>query len=121
MGAEHYARERAETAEAKAQRIVEQELKRLRWSVQELESHRKGDKRKLPIARRLREETTMTLAWIAQRLLMASTTYLAHRLYCHEAPLYTLGALAMDIAPGYDHITIGIGAAIYKTMRIRLS
>ena len=31
---------------------------------------------------------------------------------CHEAPFYTLGPLATDIAPGYDHITSGIGAAI---------
>ncbi len=30
---------------------------------------------------------------------------------CHEAPFYTLGPLATDIAPGYDHITSGIGAA----------
>ncbi|WP_299455282.1 phosphomethylpyrimidine synthase ThiC [uncultured Pigmentiphaga sp.] len=31
--------------------------------------------------------------------------------YCHEAPFYTLGPLTTDIAPGYDHITSGIGAA----------
>lgn len=32
--------------------------------------------------------------------------------HCHEAPFYTLGPLATDIAPGYDHITSGIGAAL---------
>jgi phosphomethylpyrimidine synthase len=32
--------------------------------------------------------------------------------YCHEAPFYTLGPLATDIAPGYDHITSAIGAAM---------
>ncbi len=32
--------------------------------------------------------------------------------YCHEAPFYTLGPLTTDIAPGYDHITSSIGAAI---------
>lgn len=32
--------------------------------------------------------------------------------HCHEAPFYTLGPLATDIAPGYDHITSAIGAAI---------
>ena len=32
--------------------------------------------------------------------------------YCHEAPFYTLGPLTTDIAPGYDHITSGIGAAM---------
>lgn len=31
--------------------------------------------------------------------------------HCHEAPFYTLGPLTQDIAPGYDHITSGIGAA----------
>jgi len=32
--------------------------------------------------------------------------------YCKEAPFYTLGPLTTDIAPGYDHITSGIGAAM---------
>lgn len=31
---------------------------------------------------------------------------------CHEAPFYTLGPLVSDIAPGYDHFTSGIGAAM---------
>jgi len=31
--------------------------------------------------------------------------------HCYEAPFYTLGPLVTDIAPGYDHITSGIGAA----------
>src|ERR1700693_3366251 len=32
--------------------------------------------------------------------------------YCYEAPFYTLGPLVTDIAPGYDHITSAIGAAM---------
>ena len=32
--------------------------------------------------------------------------------WCHEAPFYTLGPLTQDIAPGYDHITSAIGAAM---------
>ncbi|EAA0700642.1 phosphomethylpyrimidine synthase ThiC [Salmonella enterica subsp. enterica serovar Nottingham] len=32
--------------------------------------------------------------------------------HCHEAPFYTLGPLTTDIAPGYDHFTSGIGAAM---------
>lgn len=32
--------------------------------------------------------------------------------HCHEAPFYTLGPLATDIAPGYDHLTSGLGAAM---------
>ena len=31
---------------------------------------------------------------------------------CHEAPFYTLGPLVTDVAPGYDHITSAIGAAL---------
>jgi phosphomethylpyrimidine synthase len=34
------------------------------------------------------------------------------RAYCAEAPFYTLGPLTTDIAPGYDHITSAIGAAM---------
>ena len=32
--------------------------------------------------------------------------------HCHEAPFYTLGPLVTDIAPGYDHITSAVGAAM---------
>lgn len=32
--------------------------------------------------------------------------------YCHEAPFYTLGPVVTDVAPGYDHFTSGIGAAM---------
>ena len=35
---------------------------------------------------------------------------------CHEAPFYTLGPLTTDIAPGYDHITSAIGAAIISDL-----
>lgn len=43
-----------------------------------------------------------------QRIKQNMTEELAH---CFEAPFYTLGPLVTDIAPGYDHITSGIGAA----------
>ena len=36
--------------------------------------------------------------------------------HCHEAPFYTLGPLTIDIAPGYDHITSAIGAAMIGWM-----
>lgn len=35
--------------------------------------------------------------------------------WCHGAPFYTLGPLVTDIAPGYDHITSAIGAALIAT------
>ena len=72
MGAEHYGQERQETALAKAERIVGEELKRLRWSEGTLEQRRKGDVEKIRIAQRLRRETTMTLGWIAERLRMGT-------------------------------------------------
>ena len=34
------------------------------------------------------------------------------RQWCHDAPFYTLGPLVTDVAPGYDHITSAIGAAV---------
>ena len=43
-----------------------------------------------------------------QRIELNMTEELRH---CHQAPFYTLGPLVTDIAPGYDHITSGIGAA----------
>ena len=39
--------------------------------------------------------------------------------WCHEAPFYTLGPLTTDVAPGYDHITSGIGAAMIGLVRLR--
>jgi len=42
---------------------------------------------------------------------IAENVQLQQRL-CHEAPFYTLGPLTTDIAPGYDHITSAIGAAM---------
>ncbi len=44
-----------------------------------------------------------------QRIQRNMTEELEH---CHEAPFYTLGPLTTDIAPGYDHFTSGIGAAM---------
>jgi hypothetical protein len=57
-----------QSAQEKAERIVQEELGRLGWSVQDLAGRPKGDPRKLRIAGRLRKETTMTLAWIAVTL-----------------------------------------------------
>ena len=41
--------------------------------------------------------------------------------WCGEAPFYTLGPLTTDIAPGYDHITSGIGAAMIGWVRAALA
>jgi len=75
VGAQHYGAERQESGEAKAERLVLEELKKLRWTKDDLAQRRKGDSGKVRIARRLRQETTMTLAWIAQRLNMGVWTH----------------------------------------------
>ncbi len=49
--------------------------------------------------------------WVARAThLRSAATRRRHYRPCHEAPFYTLGPLTTDIAPGYDHITSGIGA-----------
>jgi hypothetical protein len=79
----HYGEALRESAEARAERVVAEELKRRGWDKSTLMTRRKGDPDKTAIARRLRGETTMTLAWIAERLHMGSRTHLAHLLYWH--------------------------------------
>ena len=81
MGAEHYGEERAATAEAQAELIIAEELKRGRWQEAELKNRPKGDSVKVALAARLRAETTMTVGWIAERLTMGTRGYLSHLLY----------------------------------------
>jgi hypothetical protein len=80
-GAEHFGQEVRESAEAKANRLIREELRKLKWKESALGEHRKGDPRKIKVALRLRRETTMTLAWIADRLKMGTKTHLVHLLY----------------------------------------
>jgi putative transposase len=79
-GPNHYGEERGESDGEKAERIVQAELKRRRWTELDLRKRRKGDKGKVVIAQRLRLETTMTLNWIAQRLSMGAAGSLANLL-----------------------------------------
>ncbi len=81
MGAEHYGEERAEAAEALAELIIAEELKRGRRQEAELKTRPKGDPVKVALAARLRAETTMTVGWIAERLAMGTREYLNHLLY----------------------------------------
>jgi len=50
----------------------------IRWTETELTQRRKGDPVKVEIAWRLREETTMTLKWIAQQLQMGNWTHVSN-------------------------------------------
>ena len=80
-GANHYGEELRESAEAKGERLVTKELKRLGWKSADLAKKRKGDPAKVALAARLREETTVTVAWLADRLQMGTRSYLTHLLY----------------------------------------
>ncbi|MSU37149.1 MAG: transposase [Pedosphaera sp.] len=80
IGATHYGAERRETETFKAQRLVKEEMQRMKWKESELPKVTKGDKRKVAIAARLRRETTMTLKWIADRLAMGSWTNVSNLL-----------------------------------------
>ena len=76
-------RELAVSDEQKALTIVEEELRRRRWTREQLTRWRKGDKRKVRIALRRRRETTMTLKWMAEQLAMGTWANVPRRL--HEA------------------------------------
>jgi putative transposase len=80
-GRYHYGSELRESAAAKAEGIVREELGRLGWTEETLAGRRKGDREKLGIVRRLRAETTVTLGWVAERLRMGKPTSVAHLLY----------------------------------------
>jgi len=74
----HLSTYRYETSEACAEQIVREELQRRGWKERELRQRRKGDPEKVHIARRLRQETIMTLKWIAARLNMGSWTHVSN-------------------------------------------
>lgn len=78
IGEYHGGEERRESAAARADGIVREELKRLHWRESELAKRLKGAPEKVVIAQRLRSETTMTLKWIARRLAMGSASMVTH-------------------------------------------
>jgi hypothetical protein len=57
---------------ALAERIIAEELQRERWQEADLKSRPKGDSVKVVLAARWREETTMTVGWLAERLAMGT-------------------------------------------------
>src|SRR5258705_13413488 len=69
-----------ESEEQKAERIILGRCAFWRWTSRDLQRLVKGDKREIDIARLLRNQTTMTLKWIARRLNMGMWTYLRNRL-----------------------------------------
>jgi hypothetical protein len=89
-GAEHFGPEIQESALEKARRLLSEELDKLGWKEEHLLKHPKGALQKVEIALRLRKETTMTLAWVAEHLHMGTKSHLAHLLYwkARKQPLY---------------------------------
>jgi hypothetical protein len=77
VGEHHAASQREEMSEARAERIVREELEQRGWSEEDLTRQRKGDRAKVEMAKRLRSETTMSLKWIAARLKMGAWTHVS--------------------------------------------
>jgi hypothetical protein len=65
---------------AKTEWQAGKELERLGWDEDQLRARPKGHRSKVMLARRLRQETTMSLKWIAGRLQMGSWTYVSNLL-----------------------------------------
>jgi putative transposase len=74
------ARERRETDEALAERLVLEALAKVRWREIDLAKHPKGHRMKVKIAQQLRGETPMSRQWIADRLRMGSASYVSNLL-----------------------------------------
>ena len=79
-GREQGGEARREREEAWAEKLLAGALQREGWTERDLTPRRKGDAVKVRLARRLRQETTMTLSWIAKRLHMGAAGSLANRL-----------------------------------------
>jgi len=71
------ARERRETDEQLAERLIKEELEKMKLDEKELKKLPKGSPKKVRIARALRTQTPLTRTWISNRLLMGSPSYLS--------------------------------------------
>jgi hypothetical protein len=80
LGPNHSARLRREASGERGEAIIAQELRRLGWKEGDLIGRAKTDSDKVGMAARLREETTMTIGQIAQRLKMGTRNTLSAKL-----------------------------------------
>ena len=80
VGEHHFGQLRLETAQTKAERIIAEELARLGWQEAELAARRKQDPDKVQLAQRLRQETTLSVRQIAQRLHLGTPKSASFRL-----------------------------------------
>ena len=77
----HKAVERSDTNEEKAERLISRHLREEGWTEKTLTSQRKGHPVKVRLAQLLREQTTVSLKWIANRLQMGTWTHVSNLLY----------------------------------------
>ena len=75
-GATHFGEAVQAAVAEQAERFVAERLRALGWRAADLTARRKGDPAKVKLARAVRAQTTMPLAWIADRLAMGSRGYL---------------------------------------------
>ncbi len=80
-GVSYYGELAQEVAEMQAERLVKENLKRMKWNEKDLVTRRKGDKSKVRLAHGVKAKSTVSLIWIAKRLKMGSRGYLASLLY----------------------------------------
>jgi hypothetical protein len=73
----HFGEAVHEAVEARAERLIAQALKHLDWTEQDLVNRPKGHPAKLELAHQLRAQTTLSVAWVAQRLSMGTRAHLA--------------------------------------------
>jgi len=99
VGEHHYGQLRLETAEAKGERIIAEELGRRCWQEADWVSRRKHDPAKLSLAQRLRQETTLSVKQIAVRLHLGTT---------RSAGVCLLAASGARAAPDPRQSSLGI-------------
>ena len=80
LHATHYGAERREVQTSQALELLRAERQRLGWDRAALRRASKGDERKVRLAVRIRQETTMSLKWIAEHLAMGSWTHVSNLL-----------------------------------------
>ena len=80
LGEHHFGKLRLETAQAKAERIIAEEMQRLGWKQADLLLRRKHDPGKVQLAVRLRKETTLSVKEIAERLHLGTAKSASFRL-----------------------------------------
>jgi hypothetical protein len=106
LGQHHSGQLHWETAQAKAERIIAQELQALGWQESDLALRAKNDPTKLRIATRVRNETTLSIKEIAARLHLGTSKSANVRLHAalvagsHQAGQATLAAMS-NTAPCY--------------------